>query len=275
MTLQTALQQGAKILEEAAIPVPRLTAEVLLSHAVHCQRTFLYAHPERELKEVEWIHYGRYLHERLAGKPTQYISGRQEFYGREFCVTPEVLIPRPETEHLVETAIQRLAKGSRIIDVGAGSGAIAISVALELETAVVACDISQPALRVARRNAQRLAAPVEFIAGDLLAPFAAGTFDAVLSNPPYVPLHHRESLQREVRDYEPEIALFGGPTGNEIYAALFLQAARVLKPGGLLILELGFGSLDAVRAMTETGWQNVRITDDLAGIPRVLAAQLK
>ncbi len=126
MTLHTALQQGAKILEEAASPVPRLTAEVLLSHAVHCQRTFLYAHPERELKEVEWIHYGRYLHERLAGKPTQYITGRQEFYGREFRVTPAVLFPRPETEHLVEIAVQRLTPGSRIIDVGAGSGAIAI-----------------------------------------------------------------------------------------------------------------------------------------------------
>src|ERR1700730_9715027 len=112
MTLQSALQQGAKLLEEAAISVPRLTAEVLLSHAVRCQRTFLYAHPERELKEVEWIHYGRYLHERLAGKPTQYITGRQEFYGREFRVTTAVLIPRPETEHVVEVAL-RFAQGAR------------------------------------------------------------------------------------------------------------------------------------------------------------------
>src|SRR5690349_17056225 len=124
MTLETALLQGAKILEDAAIAVPRLTAEVLLAHAVHCGRAFLYAHPERELKEVEWIHYGRYLHERLKGKPTQYITGRQEFYGREFRVTPDVLIPRPETEHLVETAIHRLASGKQIIDVGCGSGAI-------------------------------------------------------------------------------------------------------------------------------------------------------
>ena len=275
MTLHTALLQGAQILEDARISVPRLTAEVLLSHAVHCERSFLYAHPERELKEVEWIHYGRYLHERLAGKPTQYITGRQEFYGREFRVTPDVLIPRPETEHLVETAVKFLEPGARIVDAGCGSGAIAISVALELHTPVVASDISREALAVARRNAQMLAAPVDFVAGDLLTPFASQAFDAVLSNPPYVPLHARASLQREVRDYEPEVALFGGPTGNEIYAALFAQAARVLKPAGLLIVELGFGSLDAVTRMAETGWQDVTTSDDLAGIPRVLAAKLK
>lgn len=274
MTLHTALLQGAKLLEDAAIPVPRLTAEVLLSHAVRCQRTFLYAHPERELKEVEWIHYGRYLHERLGGKPTQYITGRQEFYGREFLVTPAVLIPRPETEHLVETAVQRLPRGARILDVGCGSGAIAISVALELHTPVIACDISLDALHVAQRNAQILGAPVDFIAADLLAPFSPRAFNAVLSNPPYVPFTHRESLQREVRDFEPALALFGGTTGNEIYARLFSEAARVLKPGGLLILELGFGSLDAVLAMAQTGWQDVRTVDDLAGIPRVLTAQL-
>jgi release factor glutamine methyltransferase len=258
MTLQTALLQGVKLLEEAAIPAPRLTAEVLLSHAVHSQRSYLYAHPEQELKEVEWIHYGRYLHERLKGKPTQYITGRQEFYGREFRVTPDVLIPRPETEHLVETAVQRLSPGKQIIDVGCGSGAIAISVALELHTSVLACDLSVPALEVARRNARTLSAPVAFLAADLLTPFAPRTFDAVLSNPPYVPLAHRDTLQREVRDYEPEIALFGGPGGNEIY----------------LILELGFTSLDAVLAMAQTGWQDVRTSDDLAGIPRVLTAQL-
>src|SRR5579859_2720701 len=126
MTLDTALHQVARLLEDASISAPRLTAEVLLSHAVHCDRSFLYAHPERELKEVEWIHYGRYLHQRLQGKPTQYITGRQEFYGREFRVTPDVLIPRPETEHVVEEALPIARTARRILDIGTGSGALAI-----------------------------------------------------------------------------------------------------------------------------------------------------
>ena len=271
MTLHTALLQGTQLLEDARIAVPRLTAEVLLAHAVHCDRSFLYAHPERELREVEWIHYGRYLHERLAGKPTQYITGRQEFYGREFRVTPAVLIPRPETEHLVEAAVKRLPPGAHAVDVGCGSGAIAISVALETGYPVFGTDISQAALAVARANAQRLSAPVEFLACDLLAAFAPSSLDAVISNPPYVPLKHRESLQREVRDYEPAVALFGGQSGNEIYARIVEQAARVLKPGGLLAMELGFGCVDAVRAMVNH-WSGVEIIDDLAGIPRVLTA---
>jgi len=274
MNLHTALLQGVELLENAAITAPRLTAEVLLAHAVRCNRTFLYAHPERELKEVEWIHYGRYLHERLSGRPTQYITGRQEFYGREFRVNLQVLIPRPETEHLVEIALKRLTRGSRILDVGCGSGAIAVSTALELNTPIMACDISRAALEVAQRNAQNLGAPVTFIACDLLTPFAARSFDAILSNPPYVPLNTRQDLQREVRDFEPALALFGGPDGNEVYARLVADAARVLRPGGLLILELGFDSLDAVLGMTQTGWQDVTVSDDLAGIPRVLTAKL-
>ncbi len=274
MTLHTALLQGIELLRDAGIPVHRLTAEVLLSHAVHAGRTYLYAHPEQELKEVEWIHYGRYLHERLNGKPTQYITGRQEFFGREFRVNPAVLIPRPETEHLVETAVKHIRSTDKVVDVGCGSGAIAVSVALELHASVLACDISPAAIQVARHNAQELGAQVEFIAADLLTPFQDRCFDAVLSNPPYVPLRIRDALQREVRDYEPAIALFAGPDGLDIYSRLIEQAARVLKPGGLLILELGFKTLDAVLAMTDTGWQDVSVTDDLAGIPRVLKARL-
>jgi release factor glutamine methyltransferase len=272
LTLHTALLQGVELLENARITAPRLTAEVLLAHAVRCERSYLYAHYDRELREVEWIHYGRYLHERLAGKPTQYITGRQEFYGREFRVTPAVLIPRPETEHLVESALKRLEKGARIVDVGCGSGAIAISLALEMNNNIFGSDISTAALEVARENAQRLSAPVELVAGDLLAAFGPGSLDAVVSNPPYVPLKDLRNLQREVRDYEPPVALFGGDSGNEIYARLVEQAARVLKPGGLLGLELGFGSVDAVRDMVATEWQDVEIMDDLAGIPRVLTA---
>src|SRR5207248_11281350 len=131
MTVHQALLQGSRLLEQAGIAVPRLTAEVLLSHALHCQRVYLYAHPEQELKDVEWIHYGRYLHERLQRKPTQYITQRQEFYGREFRVTPDVLIPRPETEHVVEVALQTARGARRILDVGTGSGALAVTLQLE------------------------------------------------------------------------------------------------------------------------------------------------
>ena len=131
MTLQTALIQGTQLLEEASAAVPRLTAEVLLSHALKCERVYLYAHPEQELREVEWIHYGRYLHERMQGKPTQYITKRQEFYSREFRVTPDVLIPRPETEHVVEVALAVARDAGRILDVGTGSGALAVTLQLE------------------------------------------------------------------------------------------------------------------------------------------------
>jgi release factor glutamine methyltransferase len=273
LTLDTALRQGIELLNDAGIPVPRLTAEVLLCHALHCEKSYLYAHPESVLSDNEWLHYGRYLHERLEGKPTQYITKRQEFYGRDFRVSPAVLIPRPETEHLVENAVQHLSPGARIVDVGCGSGAIAVTVALELKTPTFGCDVSAEALEVARHNARVLEAPVTFIRADLLTCFADRTFDAVLSNPPYVPLAQRESLQREVRDYEPHVALFGGPSGNEMYEMIFAQASRVLKPGGWLMLELGFGSLDAVLAMAREDWRDVATSDDLAGIPRVLTAR--
>src|ERR1041384_4614393 len=131
MTVQTALLQGTKLLEDAGIAVPRLTAEVLLSHALHRERVYLFAHPEQELAEVEWLHYGRYLHERMQGKPTQYITRRQEFYGRDFRVTPDVLIPRPETEHVVETALEVAKGAARVLDVGTGSGALAVTLRME------------------------------------------------------------------------------------------------------------------------------------------------
>lgn len=274
MTLHTALRQGTKILEEAGVPAARLTAEVLLGHAMKVRREYFYAHPEEELTELAWIHYGRYLHERVNGKPTQYITKQQEFYGRPFSVSPAVLIPRPETEHVVETAL-RLARGAqRIVDVGTGSGAIAVTLALEMPAAKVsACDISFDALEVARRNALANRAEVQFVASDLLSAFAPHSMDLVASNPPYVPEGDEANLQREIREHEPAVALYGGPTGNEIYQRLIPEAARVLRPGGWLIMELGWRSLDVVKAMFDEGWHNVEDVADLAGIPRVLAAQ--
>jgi len=274
MTLRTALQQGTKLLEDDAIPAARLTAEVLLMHALHQERSYLYAHPEEELSELAWIHYGRYLHERLKGKPTQYITGHQEFYGRDFQVNSAVLIPRPETEHLVEAALARIQPGNLVIDVGTGSGAIAITLALETGARVLATDISTAALTVAQSNAASLSSPVAFLACDLVDAFSDRSIDVLVSNPPYVPRTDQPTLQREVRDYEPPVALYGGPTGLEVYQRLIVGASRVLRPNGWLLLELGYNSLDPVQAMLESNWSDPAVMHDLAGFPRVVAAQL-
>jgi release factor glutamine methyltransferase len=273
MKVHAALLQGARLLEDAGIAAPRLSAEVLLSHAMRAERVYLYAHPEQELKDVEWLHYGRYLHERLKGKPTQYITGHQEFYSREFRVTPAVFIPRPETECVIETALAVNRGARRILDVGTGSGAIAVTMRLETGAQVFATDLSRQALEVASGNAHRLRAPVTFICCDLVSAVASRSMDLIVSNPPYVPRTDQPSLQREVRDWEPELALFGGETGLEVYERLAAEAARVLVPQGWLVMELGFQSRDRVAEMLR-GWSEVRIQQDLAGIPRVIAAQL-
>ena len=272
MTLHTALLQGARLLEDAGIAAPRLTAEVLLAHAIRQERAWLYAHPERELQEVEWLHFGRYLHERLNGKPTQYITGRQEFYGREFRVTPDVLIPRPETEHVVEAALRTAPAAARVLDVGTGSGALAVTLQLETGAQAWATDISPAAAAVAAGNARRLGAPVNVVVCDLMEAMAAGAMDLIVCNPPYVPIAQRQGLQREVRDWEPYVALFAGETGFEIYGRIVADAPRVLGPGGWLVMELGFGSRDYVAGLL-SGWRDVRIEPDLAGIPRVIAAR--
>lgn len=274
MTLQSALQQACKLLEEESVAAPRLTAEVLLCHALGRERSYLYSHPEVELSDLVRLDYWRYLHERLAGKPTQYITGRQEFYGRDFLVTPGVLIPRPETEHVVEGALALMPPPRRIVDVGCGSGAIAVTLSLEMHADVVATDISVAALAVAAKNAKKLNARVEFVACDLASAFFPASLDLVVSNPPYVALADAPGLQREVRDYEPHVALFAGETGLEIYARLVQEAERVLRPGGALIMELGFKRYEPVREMLGSQWEQVRVAPDLAGIPRVISAKL-
>jgi release factor glutamine methyltransferase len=272
MTIRAAIEQGSELLGRDGIPEPGLTAEVLLGHAIHCERAYFYAHPEQELREVEWIHYGRYLDERLRGKPTQYITRHTEFYGREFTVSRDVLIPRPETELLVETILKLKPGPSVLVDVGTGSGIIAITLALELARPVIATDLSFEACAIARCNAVKLGANVQFLEADLLKPFADGSVDIVVSNPPYVPLSDRASLQREVRDWEPFLALFGGHDGTDIYARLIPEAKRVLKPGGILALELGFGQSESVSKLAGD-WGNLRLIPDLAGIPRVLVCE--
>jgi release factor glutamine methyltransferase len=283
MTLRTALLQGVKLLEDAGVPSPRLTAEVLLAHATQTDRVWLIAHAEDELVELWWIHYGRYLHQRIEGKPTQYITGKQEFYGRDFHVTPDVLIPRPETEHLIEVVLAALAGENAcptplsqvgqalppaILDVGTGSGAIAITVALETRAQVTATDISPAALEIAKANAARLAAQVRFLECDLIPD---AKFDLIVSNPPYVALTDKPTLQREVRDHEPELALYGGEDGLDIYRRLIPAAANALNPKGWLMLEIGATQADAVSAMLAS-WRQVEIRKDLAGLPRVVTA---
>jgi len=271
ITIRAAIEQGSELLGRDGIPEPRLTAEVLLGHAIHCERTYFYAHPEQELREVEWIHYGRYLDERLRGKPTQYITKRQEFYGREFKVSPDVLIPRPETEVLVETILKLKPAPGVIVDIGTGSGIIAITLALELARPVIATDLSFEACEIARCNALKLGAVVQFLQADLVKSFADGSVDIVVSNPPYVALSDRATLQREVRDWEPSLALYGGQDGTEVYARLIPEAKRVLKPGGILALELGFGQSEVVSQLV--GSCRRQLIPDLAGIPRVLICQ--
>lgn len=283
MTVRAALAQGQKLLAEAGVALPRLTAEVLMMHAVShgenafADRAWLYAHGDDELRELWWIHYGRYLHERLAGKPTQYITGRQEFYGREFHVTPDVLVPRPETEHLIEAAlaITNAAGGQvnpRVLDVGTGSGAIAVTLALETNADLFATDISPFALRVAQKNARRLSATVNFLVCDLAAALPDGFFDLIASNPPYVPERDSDTLQREVREFEPRVALFAGDDGLSVYRRLIPEAARVLRPGGWLVMELGDSAAESVRDLL-VEWGELSFTRDLAGILRVVVAQ--
>ena len=290
MDVRTALKLGIRQLREASIPSFTLAAELLLLHALVKERTWLYAHPEELVSEADAQQFQALLTRRAAGEPTQHLTGKQEFWGLEFEVTPDVLIPRPETEHVIEVALDRLAtreiragrkpaltgEGLQIIDVGTGSGCIAIALAKELPTArIVATDISQAALAVARRNATRHSVEdrVMFLQFSLLTQLA-GEYDLIVSNPPYIGHKEKETLMREVRDHEPELALYGGEEGYELYADLIAQAVRNLVHGGLLILELGHNSLPAVRPLLDLpNWTSIGVTNDLAGIPRVIAAE--
>jgi release factor glutamine methyltransferase len=290
MDVRAALKQGISQLREANVPSFTLAAEMLLLHTLEKERTWLYTHPEHAISQADADRFHSLLNRRAAGEPTQHLTGKQEFWGLEFEVTPDVLIPRPETEHLIEVALDRLAvreiragrkqtltgEGLRIVDVGTGSGCIAIALAKELAGAqITATDISQAALAVAKRNAARhsVADRTAFLELNLLTGLA-GKYDLIVSNPPYIGRKEKNTLMREVRDHEPELALYGGEEGYELYAELIAQAARTVIRGGLLVLELGHNSLPAVQPLLDPPhWTNVVVTNDLAGIPRVIAAE--
>src|SRR5467141_3139127 len=326
LNVRAALKNGIAQLREADVPSFTLAAELLLLHVLGRNRTWLYAHPEEMITDADAHRFFELVVRRAAGEPTQHLTGKQEFWGLEFEVTPDVLIPRPETEHLIEVALDRLAlrerragrkqtltgEGLQIADIGTGSGCIAIALAKDLPGATIyATDISSAALAVAQRNATRnsVSDRIHFLECNLLDGFIdraaapAGLsvvgaqhaapllgndpphespvtshqsllFDLIASNPPYIGRRESATLMREVRDHEPEIALYGGEEGYELYADLITQAAAHLKPSGILVLELGHNSLPTVEPLLDaTSWTNVCVTNDLAGIPRVLAAE--
>ena len=299
MDVRTALKNGIAELRDAGVPSFTLAAELLVLHALGRDRAWLYAHPEEEVAEVETKRFFALIARRSAGEPTQHLTGMQEFWGLEFEVTPDVLIPRPETEHVIEVALDRLALrglrsgqpqntvggGLRIADIGTGSGCIAIALAKELPNAqIYATDVSRAALEVACRNAINHGfLHISFLEANLLDVFLAGVpqsgheplrLDLIVSNPPYIGRREAPTLPREVRDHEPEVALYGGEEGYEMYGHLIAQAALCLRPGGILVLELGHDSLAAVQPLLgATNWTNVTVTNDLAGSARVIAAE--
>ncbi len=257
----------------------RQDAETLLLHVIGKDKAWLMAHSGEQLTAVDASRCTLLLERRYQGEPIQYITGEAEFYGLPIHVTPDVLIPRPETEHLVERVVELAPcfPKPRIVDVGTGSGAIAIALAHEWPSAAItAIDVSAPALDIARRNAERngFADRIRFLQGDLLAPVGNGQFDIVVSNPPYVPAADRASLAVEVRDHEPVLALFAGADGLDIYRRLIPQAFASLVSGGFIALEIGYAQSPAIRALlAASGFRQIEFLPDLQNIPRVASAQ--
>jgi release factor glutamine methyltransferase len=286
-----------------------MNAEVLLMFVLGADRAYLYAHPERELTPQEAARYEEVLAQRATGMPSQYITGHQEFWGLDFVVSPAVLIPRPETEHLVE-AVLELARGvqrPKLVDVGTGSGCVALALAHELPNAeVYAVDLSAEALEIARANAARLQLDkrVRFLQCNVLDPvlektlpvipsedfspsrepalsLSKGTcfselrdFDFVISNPPYVAFSEADKVQKSVQEFEPRMAVFAGLHGTDVIVPLIEQGHGVLKPGGWLALEIGYSMRDeVVNLLSPTMWDDIRIVPDLQGIPRVVMAK--
>ena len=281
MTIREALRSAVERLELHHVSNARLTAELVLAHVLSVEREHLYAHDDRVLREQELQMLEDRLYDRISGVPLQYIVGRQEFYGRCFRVNPAVLIPRPETEYIIEAVLD--IQGTRglpprplsIIDVGTGSGCIAVTLALELPgTQVFAGDVSFEALVVARENAATLGAQVRFVCMDVLDAIQT-RFDFIVSNPPYVRPSERSRLQREVREHEPHVALFSPEDELAIYRRLIVGAEEMLRSGGHIIMEVGIGMDEHVLSLFGPRWDALPTKTDLHGIPRTVIAMLR
>lgn len=286
-SVRSALAAAIARLEANNVPSAALAAELLLMHVLERDRAVLYAHPEFVLEADQHARFVHLIESRAGGTPVQYLTGRQEFWGLEFEVNPSVLIPRPETEHVVEVALARIGDSRSdaltIADVGTGSGCLVVALASELPNAqFLATDTSRAALEVARRNAERhgLAQRIEFCRANFLRTYVSDArpvkrcFDLIVSNPPYISLDEAASLPREVREHEPHEALFAGPEGTEAYPRLIEQAAALLRSGGWLVLELGHQSAAPVAPLLQKAvWLDVAMEQDLAGINRVLSAR--
>ena len=289
MQLKQSLTAAITRLTAEQVPSPRMNAELLLMFTLDCDRAYFFAHPERELTADEIARYDHALAQRSRGVPAQYITGHQEFWGMDLIVTPAVLIPRPETEHVIEAVLDlvgraplRQAQGKlspanslHIADVGTGSGCIALALAKELPQAQIeATDISAAALEVARANAVRhqLESRIHFREADLLDGFEKNSFDVIVSNPPYVAESEEDQVQLEVRKFEPRNAVFAGPTGGEVIARLIPQARAALKPGGWLVMEISGTIAEKVKELLRD-WNDVVIRPDLQSIPRVVQAR--
>jgi len=285
VTLAEAINNAATLLSTAGITNARLDAEVLLSHIILKDRVWLITHRDDVLDDNHQREFADVIQRRTRREPLQHIIGNQEFWGLEFIVSPDVLIPRPETEFIIEAAlaiVQDRNTPVRIIDLCTGSGCIAVSLAKELTAArIIATDASEKALAVARENTRRhgVSEQIRFLPGDLFEPLEEldirGQIDIIVSNPPYVQAGDLSTLQPEVRDYEPEMALIAGPGGTEIAKRIIQLSPEYLKKNGALIMEMGLGQAEALTRMVEaTGAYGDReLLKDLAGIERVIVAR--
>ena len=279
MILKDAFTEGIKKLKLSNIDAPVITAGAILCYVLGCEKTYLYTHDDYVLSREEYEKYCDALDRRMNGEPLQYITGYQEFMSLNFAVTPNVLIPRQDTEILVENIIEFVGPNENvsILDIGTGSGCIAISLAYYIKSSkVIGVDISKEALEIAKKNALNCGVEerVIFIESNLFENVPTRKFDIIVSNPPYIPNQVINTLDRQVKDFEPKIALDGGEDGLDFYRKIVKQSVDFLKPKGLLAFEVGFDQAQDVVKIMEESFTDIKVKKDLAGIERVVTGIL-